>query len=338
MDYVSGEILTINGFQKGYLGFEKGVIFEASGGTAPLKPICKGLIIPSFVNAHTHIGDSFIRKKNIKLPRKVEELVAPPYGLKHRLLKDASENEVINGMKESLDEMLKTGVTCFCDFRENGILGIKLLKKSIENISISSLILSRPEQLRYDKDEVEFLLKNSDGIGVSSIFDWEYSELEKLAIHAKKRSKMFALHASERVREDIDLILDLKPDFLVHMICATESDLVRVKESGIPIVLCPRSNAFFGLKPNIELMKEVRVEITIGTDNAMLNTPSVLDEVKYLKNLSNEFSTEELLYMITYSSRKALNLDYNILGPNSPADFVVLDGKNLKTLYISAYK
>ena len=44
---------------------------------------------------------------------------------------------------------------------------------------------------------------------------------------------------------------------LVHMIKASESDFVRVKNEGISVVVCPRSNAFFGLKPDYDLMKNV---------------------------------------------------------------------------------
>lgn len=337
MDYVSGEILTDSGFKRGYLGFENNEIV-GTGVAPPKKPICTGLIVPMFVNAHTHIGDSFIRKRGVELPRDVEELVAPPHGLKHKLFKEASEEEINAGMKESIDEMIEAGVTCFCDFREDGIKGVEQLKTVLESTNISSLILSRPEGLNYDPGEVENLLSNSQGIGASSILDWEYSELEKVAKHAKKRKKIFAIHASERIREDIDLILDLKPDILVHMACATESDLVLVKENNIPVVVCPRSNAFFGLKADVNLMKQVGIDIVLGTDNAMLNSPNVLDEMTYLKAQFNEFSTEELLNMITYIPRKALNWDDCILGPDSPAKFIVLDKKSLKPLYISIDK
>ena len=65
MDFVSGEILTLDGFKKGYIGFSKKKIIETGMGIPPKKPICKGLIVPYFVNAHTHIGDSFIKEKNI---------------------------------------------------------------------------------------------------------------------------------------------------------------------------------------------------------------------------------------------------------------------------------
>ena len=74
MDYVSGEILTDNQFKKGFIAFENGIIIETGEGIPPKKPICKGLIVPTFVNAHTHIGDSFIREKNLALPKNIENI------------------------------------------------------------------------------------------------------------------------------------------------------------------------------------------------------------------------------------------------------------------------
>jgi cytosine/adenosine deaminase-related metal-dependent hydrolase len=335
MEYVSGGILTDKGFEKGYIGFEKNTIIETGKGNSPKKPICKGLIVPTFVNAHTHIGDSFIREKNIDLPKNIEKLVAPPNGFKHKLLRKASEEDIIEGMKKSIKAMIENGTKYFCDFRENGVLGIKQLKNALGLFKISSVILSRPDSLKYDKNEIGLLLKNSDGIAISSISDWEYSELQKIAQDTREKNKIFALHASERIRENIDDILDLKPKFLVHMIKAQETDLIRIKENNIPIIICPRSNSFYGLKPNFKIMKKIGVNLLLGTDNAMLNSPIILDEINYVKSISKEFSTFELLYMTTFCARKALNLDWDIHGPNSRTDFVVLDKKSLKPLYIS---
>jgi cytosine/adenosine deaminase-related metal-dependent hydrolase len=335
MQYVSGEILTNNGFQKGYIGFEKHKIIDVGKGVSPKKPIAKGLIVPSFVNTHTHIGDSFIKNKKVELPRDVEKLVAPPDGLKHKLLKEASEKELIDGMEASIDYMIKSGTSVFCDFREDGLFGICLLKTALDFWNISSVILSRPDYLIYNKNEIDILMNGSDGIGLSAISDWDYSELQKISKHVKKREKLFALHASERVRENIDDILDLKPDFLVHMVKATKSDLERVKDNKTPIVLCSRSNNFYGFLPDFELLKKVEVELTFGTDNAMLNKPSVLDELFFVRKKTNIFSVEELLNFATFNARKVLNLECDILGSNSKAEFVVLDKKTLKPLYIS---
>lgn len=334
MQYVAGEILTLNGFQKGYLGFQRDKIIDFGKGICPKKPIAKGLIVPSFVNAHTHIGDSFIRIKKINLPRDIKALVAPPDGLKHKLLHEASENELIDGMKKSIETMTKSGTSVFCDFREDGIIGICLLKTALNFLKIQSIILSRPDSMIYHKKEMDILLNSSDGIGLSAISDWDVSELKKVSKHTKQKNKIFAIHASERVREDIDLILDLKPDFLIHMTKASESDLKLVKANDIPIVLCPRSNAFFGLKPDYKLLKKVGIKLVFGTDNGMINPPNILDEIKFVKSQFDGFKTVDLLNMITYDARKVLNLDCDILGSNSKAEFVVLNEKTLKPLYV----
>ncbi|KYK24872.1 hypothetical protein AYK24_05650 [Thermoplasmatales archaeon SG8-52-4] len=335
MEYVSGEILTVNKFKKGYIAFEKGIIKEVGKGNPPKKPISKGLIVPTFVNAHTHIGDSFIRDKKIELPKNIEKLVKPPNGLKHKLLREVSDEEIIKGMEKSISTMLNTGTEYFCDFRENGILGISQLKAAIHKWNIKSLVFSRPDLLNYDKTEIDILLKNSDGIAISSISDWEYSELQKVASDVHKSKKIFALHASERIREDIDIILDLKPNFLVHMLKANTSDLKIVKENNIPIIICPRSNSFYGLMPNFELYKKVGIILLIGTDNAMINPPIISDELDYIRSVSKVYSIFELLYISTINARKVLNLECDILGPNSKANFIVLDKTSLKPLYIS---
>jgi cytosine/adenosine deaminase-related metal-dependent hydrolase len=335
MKFASGEILTIDGFQKGYISFEKNKIITKEKGTCPKKSVAKGLIIPTFVNAHTHIGDSFIRKKHVKLPRNIEELVGPPNGLKHRLLNLTSDEEIVKGMVDSINDMKKSGVSIFCDFREEGTRGLNLLNLALKNQNISSIIFSRPMDLKYNSEEINDLLNYSNGIGLSSISDGEYPEIVKIAKHVKKKNKMFGLHVSERIRENIDLVLDLKPDFLVHMIKATESDFIKVKENNIPVIICPRSNFFFDVQPNYKLMKKTYTTFLIGTDNAMLTNPSILDEIFFIKQKTNLFSMHELLHNSTYLARKTLNQECSILGSNSKADFVVLDKKTFKPLYIS---
>jgi cytosine/adenosine deaminase-related metal-dependent hydrolase len=333
MKYVTGKILRPDGLKEGYLGFDKNVISDYGHGAPPEKPVADGLVIPFIVNAHTHIGDAFIKKKHVDLPHDVEQLVAPPDGLKHRLLKTASEKEIFAGMNDAIDAMWASGTCGFCDFREGGIEGVFQLKRALRGEPIYSVVLSRPVNLWYDRDEVELLLRNSDGIGLSSLSDWDYPEIVKVARHCHRREKLFALHCSEVVREDIDLVLDLKPDFLVHLVMATESDLIRIKECNIPVVVCPRSNVFFGLKPNFALMRQVGVELMLGTDNAMITKPDLLEEIRYVNNRFGFFSVEELLMMITYTPRKALNLDHDILGPNSPSNFIVLDSDSLEPVY-----
>ena len=106
MKYIQGEILTKDGFINGYLECDNDhVSSDIRKGTPPKKPFVQGIILPSCVNAHTHIGDSFIRLKHLDLPHDVKELVGPPLGLKHRLLKEATEQEMLEGIQASLSEI-----------------------------------------------------------------------------------------------------------------------------------------------------------------------------------------------------------------------------------------
>jgi cytosine/adenosine deaminase-related metal-dependent hydrolase len=334
MKYIQGDILKEDGFFTGYLGFEQREEIPTIGkGSPPEKPVAKGLIIPAPVNAHTHIGDSFIRFKHLHIPHSVKDLVAPPAGLKHRLLKGASEQEIIEGIQKSLAEMTSSGTSSFCDFREGGLVGIYQIKKAMKNCAIDSVILSRPSKLTYEKEELDLLLQNSDGIGLSSISDWEPSEITKIAQHVRKKKKLFALHASEVVREDIDRILDLHPNLLVHMIAAKKADLERVNDAKIPIVICPRSYLFFRLKHDLALMKKTGVTLLLGTDNAMINTPDVVEEVRLLRK-TGLFTLGELLTNVTYTPRKALNLDDCIQGRDLSEKFIVLERDSLKLLYV----
>jgi len=337
MEYISGKILTIDGFKKGYIGYDKNKIIEIGKTIPPKKPRYKGLIIPTAINSHTHIGDTFIKNKIKKLPRDIEKLVGPPNGIKHKLLEKSSKKEILNGMKKSIDLMKKNGIEYFCDFREGGLEGIKLIDRSLENNNIKPLIFSRPKKLEYDKDEIEKILRKSKGIGISSISDWDYENLKKISILTKKKKKFFALHASERIREDINLIIDLKPDFLVHMIKANDNDLEIVSDNDIPIVLCPRSNFFYGLKPNYHMMKKNNIKILFGTDNAMINNTNIFDEIRFVLKNTNVFSIEELLMSITYIPRKVLNLSPCILGANQIKNFVVLNKKSIKPIYNATY-
>lgn len=336
MEYVYGDILTKDGFKKGYIGFKGNQIIEFGYKKPIKKPIAIGIIIPTLINSHTHIGDYFIKKSKKKIPRNIQKSVGPPDGLKHRLLKITPENQIIEGMIESINLMSKSGISKFYDFREGGLKGIEQLKKASEkNIHISPLILSRPENHIFKEKEIKTLLNNSQGIGLSSISDWDFSEIEKIEKYTKMKNKIFAIHASERIREDIDKIIDLKPNFLVHMNQATKSDLIKTHENNIPIVICPRSNKFYRLKTNYDIMEKLGINMMLGTDNAMISSPNIINELKYYKKISGINSHEKLLNMITYNPRKVLNLDYNILDLKLTEEFIILNKKTLKPIQLN---
>ncbi|MCI4371244.1 MAG: amidohydrolase family protein, partial [Thermoplasmata archaeon] len=277
MDRVSGWLYDGRRFREGTIGWDDGVIVEVRS-TRARNPLAHGLIVPGLWNAHTHLGDAVVTQE---LRGTIEELVAPPHGLKHRILATAKDAAVIVAMRRAMTTMLRTGTTGFSDFREGGLKGLKLLYAAVAALPIQGVALGRPADLSYDAKEVAGILRASDGIAVSSYLDWPKDAIRKLAAHARREKKVFAIHCSERIREDIDEVLDLSPTFLVHMVHATDADLERCADADVPIVVCPRSNAFFGLTPDIPRMLRAKVDLRLGTDNAMINVPSILREMEF---------------------------------------------------------
>ena len=320
----SGWFYDGRGFRSGTVGWEDDVIVETRSGRAR-DAVARGLIIPGLWNAHTHLGDAVVTQE---LKGTLEELVAPPRGLKHRVLAKAKDEAVIAAMRRAMATMLRTGTTGFSDFREGGLKGLKLLYAAQAAIPLRGVALGRPSGLGYDAREVQGILNASDGIAVSSYVDWMPEDIAKLAAHVRRERKLFGVHCSERIREDIDAVLNLHPAFLVHMIHATDADLARCADAGVPIVVCPRSNAFFGLTPDIPRMLRADVELRLGTDNVMINVPSMLREIDFayrIARMKGEVPAREIFEMALRGRRLEDPETAVAIRVGERADLVVLD-------------
>ncbi|MFP4546025.1 MAG: amidohydrolase family protein, partial [Methanomassiliicoccales archaeon] len=143
--------------------------------------------------------------------------------------------------------------------------------------------------------------------------------------------RLFGLHASERIREDIDQVLDLEPDFLVHMNQATDDDLALCAQEEVPVVVCPRSNLFFQRLPPLARMLEAGVEIGLGTDNAMISLPDMIGEMETAGRIlryQGVQKVDSVLEMGISTGRKILKVN-EIIGiqPGSWCDFMVVRPK-----------
>ena len=282
MEYLSGMVFNGSGFARGYVGIEDGVIAEIGDGGPPAAPIAEGIITPGLVNAHTHSADGLLTFSGTP---DLEELVTPPHGLKHRYLRDADEDELVMSMRSFADVMFGTGTTGFIDFREGGRRGAELLRMS--SPAPNCMILGRPSG-DYDPNEMDDILDIADGIGIPSISDIGKNDADAIADHVRRRKKVLGIHVSERKREDIGRVMSLSPSFVVHMVNATDSDMRECADRGVPIVLCPRSNMFFGRVPPADRMIMSGADVALGTDNAMLCVPDMRAEARAFLNILKE--------------------------------------------------
>ncbi len=236
------------------------------------------IFIKDMVNAHTHCGDY-----GLKVPEglSIEELVAPPNGLKHRYLSGLDQESLKDNMVRFDRASASYGAASFIDFREGGLQGCRLLRECSED----AIILGRPISKEFDPEEVAGILEVADGIGLPSISDMDHGYIEAVADAVRDSRKIFAIHASERIREDIDFILSLDPAFVVHMCEATRDDMDKCAEAEVPVVVCPSSNRYFGKETPIRDLLDSGVDIAIGTDNGMLCEPDLVTESKLLADI-----------------------------------------------------
>ncbi|QWV98634.1 amidohydrolase family protein [Geomonas nitrogeniifigens] len=119
----------------------------------------------------------------------------------------------------------------------------------------------------------------------------------------------------------------------VHAVHVTPNDVSILKERGVSVVLCPRSNdrLFVGCAPH-KLLKESGLQLALGTDSLASNDSlSLWDEINFLQQVApGVFSCQELLTMATLGGARALRIDADTgsLQAGKRADFQVLGGCN----------
>ncbi|MCE9652356.1 MAG: amidohydrolase family protein [Nitrosarchaeum sp.] len=311
---------------------------------------CEGLLlIPGFVNCHTHVGDSIA--KDVILNSSAEKRIHPVSGIKSKILKNTNKNHLANFMKNSCQSMLNNGITTFVDFREGGIDGVILLKQAISKLPLRSIILGRLEFYqkpleikkniplpKHKMDELAELLTNCDGIGVSGANENSspvlkyYSKTDKIrAIHSSETIQSVSLSKKITGKSETIRALNMKPHFLVHMTYASSKDLITARKISNGIVICPRANASLaeGI-PDIELMKKAGCTIALGTDNVMINSPDMFREMDYLWKVTmgihkKRINPKEILKMATVNGGKILNKDIGVIENDKFADCIFVD-------------
>ena len=269
------------------------------------------IVLPAFVNAHTHIGDSVAKEAGVGLG--LEAAVAPPDSEKHRRLAAASRDELVTAMRRTLGFMEQTGTAAHLDFRESGEAGAEALRAAASETATDAFIFgSGPASV----------LEIADGYGASGANDDEFGE-ERAA--AREANKPFAIHAGEPDATDIHPALDYEPELLVHMVHAETEHLERVADQDVPIAVCPRANAVLGVgRPSISELLEYTT-VALGTDNVMLNQPSMLREMAYTAK-TYDVTDREVLRMATTAGAEIAGLDCGVIESGRRAALLVIDG------------
>nr|AIF20011.1 amidohydrolase [uncultured marine thaumarchaeote KM3_88_D06] len=315
---------------------------------------CDGLLlIPGLINSHTHIGDSIA--KDIALNKNTDSKIHPVFGIKQKILKETNPKVLSHFMRKTIKSMLKKGITTFVDFREGGLEGVLLLQKALSDLPIRAIILGRIEfyqsknQIKKNVvfpksnlDQLELLLKNCDGLGISGSNEnsdssiRQFSKTKKIrAIHCAETKQSYFISKQLRKKTEPKRCILLKPDFLVHMTYATKNDLKFVSKKIRGIVVCPRANASLaeGI-PNVDQMLKAKCNVAIGTDNVMINSPDMFREMDFLWKVTmgiqkKRIDPKKILKMATVNAGKLLDKKIGCIKEGYLADGVFIKKDNL---------
>jgi cytosine/adenosine deaminase-related metal-dependent hydrolase len=319
------------------------------------------VVIPGLYNSHTHMGDSALPDGATGLT--LEQGFFRPHGYKYRELAKLTRETHLPHIEAHLRYMARTGTVAHLDFREQGPYGAELLRAASATTGVQSIILGQfngvpftEPELRANRPghtlpaehraELEKLLTLADGFSESTmndLTDAAWAEIRQLttatgklrAIHCLENAGYRDLSLTTTGRGDLIRAIELyDPHLIVHLTVATAEEialLVRAKKTG---VLNPRANANLGLPlPPIAALLRAGANLLLGTDNGMLNSPSMLAELDFTykvakSQFANALSPDPtaILQMATSNIRPVLGGDHHgALEVGLPASFVVLD-------------
>ncbi|MGI0151948.1 MAG: hypothetical protein ACREC5_08440, partial [Thermoplasmata archaeon] len=109
---IRGAILDSEGARRGYVRIRDGRITEVGAlgaeSSRGRERVVHGIVLPHPVNAHTHLGDAAFRRE--PPPGPVSRIVAPPRGIKFRVLSETTPEDKVEAMRQALRRMSLEGV------------------------------------------------------------------------------------------------------------------------------------------------------------------------------------------------------------------------------------
>ena len=321
------------------------------------------VLIPGFVNTHTHAAMTLLRGLADDLPLEawLREGVWPAEK------RWVSAEMVRDGTALAIAEMLSAGITCFSDqyfFPE-------IVAETAVDLNMRAMVGTPVVEFptSWARSAEEYLRKGSDLVhdpyvehplisscyaphSMSALSDESFTELRVLAdqldvpvqIHLHETAAEIAAslkQTGKRPLERLDELGLVNASLLaVHAVHMTDTEVARIAESGVNIAHCPRSNLKLasGIAP-ITRYRSAGINVAIGTDGAASNNVlDVLSEIRLAALLAKASSDDaaavsaaEALRMGTLDGAKALGLAHAI-GSIEAGKWADLTCVNLVTL------
>lgn len=329
----------------------------------------KGMIVmPGFVNTHTHVPMTMLRGYADDLPLHtwLNEHIFPAEA------RMVTPENVSIATQLAFIEMIKSGTTCFNDmyFFED-LIGSEAKKAGIRGVIGESLIdfptpsfKNVPEGVRRCEELIQLWQGDTTihpGICVHSPYTCSKETLQLAKEIADKYNTRLHIHVSETRKEveDITARTGMTPaEYLysiglldrnvtaAHAVWLTPKETELFARTGTSIAHCPKSNLKLasGIADTDTYLK-AGVNVGIGTDgSASNNTLDMVEETRFAALLPKgiHYNPEAVnartaLQMATINGARALGLDHLIgsLEPGKRADLIVIhaDASNMIPVY-----
>ena len=331
-----------------------------SEGIGKVVDLTSYILLPGFVNAHSHLQLSELRDRfpyqgdYVKWINNVASFnIEHPNGPDEKIVADA------------IDEMRNSGITAVADIASSANHANALLKSKIKSVvfieSISPLEEKAEEESRRLHSEVKKILTVGRRAGLSPHAPHTVSiKLFKLLRDMAKDMEIPLMTHVAETEEETDYIKDgngayldmlksrnLLPDgfkgtgkkplellsgeevlqdaLTTHLNEIGEDDISLLKSSGGLPIFCPGSMKWFGRDKVMPLDKilEEGLAPALGTDSLASNDSlSMLDELRAAVEYFPTIARERFIEMATINGAKALSLNCGSIEPGKDADLI----------------
>ena len=306
------------------------------------------LIMPGFINAHTHSGMTFLRSMADDMPLQqwLNEKVFP---IEAKLTQD----DIYYFSKLAILEYLTSGITTNFDM----YLNPEAIVKASLDTKYRTVLCGAVNDFCLSVEDVErcFNEYNQENSLISYIlgFSHEYTnskeKIQQVAALSHKYKAPVYTHLSETEYEvstckektrlsPVEYLCDLGVyDYgggAFHCVHMSEHDLDLFQEKHLNVVTNPASNLKLasGIAP-IQSMLQRNINVCLGTDGAASNNCLdmfremflVTGLAKYKEKDASAVDAYELLKMATINGAKALHLKCGVREAGKLADLIILD-------------
>jgi aminodeoxyfutalosine deaminase len=326
----------------------------------------QGILMPGFVNAHTHLELGWMKKRL----RSFRGFTGWLEQIVREKRSDVSNGEIIESVDEGIETLVGCGVTTVGEISSYGGMDKPLLKGSgLRTVLFREILDSNEDATDFSALEESPLFQ--ERLFIHSPYSCGPGLLKKVLGSHKRNGVPLGMHLGESADEvkfvrgeengiekkifpiinkslfkrpsaDSPVsylrkarLLDATRITLVHMVQVSEEEASELRDMDAAIVLCPRSNLFLQVgAPHVEHYMDFE-RLGIGTDGLSSNyNLDFFEEMRFMHLLisgaSGAKAASRTVYAATLGGAKALYLESSTgsVEKGKEADMIFLDTRD----------